>query len=51
MEYYSTIKRSGSDTYYNTDDPKRHAKCNNQGQKSKYCFNSTYMRYLELANS
>ena len=28
MEYYSTIKRTDSDTYYNTDDPKRHAKCN-----------------------
>ena len=22
MEYYSTIKRTDSDTYYNTDDPK-----------------------------
>ena len=31
-------KRADSDTYYNTDDPKKHAKCNKPGTKKQILF-------------
>lgn len=51
MELFSIKKEQNTDTFYNMDEPQRHAQQKQPDTKDYILYYSTYMKYPEKANS